>query len=68
MALSPMAESIAKKMLEESDREVNRLRLIIKELTIENNALKMQSSDKLKEELNRAKETIAMLMNKLEKK
>ena len=42
MALSPLAENIAKKMLVEADREINRLRQINQELTSENSKLKTQ--------------------------
>ena len=68
MALSPLAESIAKKMLAESDAEIKRLRSLNQELTFENEKLKAQSSQALRDELARAKETIAILMDKIEKK
>ena len=70
MALSPLAENIAKKMLVEADREINRLRQINQELTFENSKLKAQlkPNEQLREEIQRAKETIALLMKKVEKK
>ena len=68
--LSPLAENIAKKMLVEADREINRLRQINQELTFENSKLKAQlkPNEQLREEIQRAKETIALLMKKVEKK
>lgn len=76
MRLTPLAQGIAKRMLEDSDREIHRLRdeierlrQVNQELTFENEKLKAQlnPSEPLRKQITQCKETIAQLMKEIEK-